>query len=104
MFRADFPKLSNFIGSWFPDSDFEDVSDFDLVRAAVSRTSVEALESVKQELRLVLVLQPIPYDEIGQEANLHFNSEKECAEWLTQLQKWLDQEVNGESAGSDLES
>jgi len=81
--RDNYTKLANFLGSWFPDADLEGLDDSEVILEFLRTPNKEEHESVYLELESLLGAPgPMPWKEVGEEANRHFEGEAECRQWL----------------------
>ena len=80
---ANNDEFWNFLGSWFPDADFEGVEDdAQVVRNFIAVGDHEEIHAVVVGLREVLNSNPLPVERISDEANRYFENEGECRDWL----------------------
>lgn len=88
--REEYPKLANFLGTWFPDADLEGLDDPDVIANFLQTPNLDEHNAVRDELKKLLnECRTLPYDDIGQEANRYFESEDECRAWLVMLSNEL---------------
>jgi len=89
-FREKYPKLANFLGAWFPDADLEDMEDREVVTKFLRTPNREEHNAVRSELeKLLNESEPLPCDDVGQEANRYFESENDCRSWLSMVREEL---------------
>jgi hypothetical protein len=81
-FGQQYPALHNFLGGWFPDADFDGRSDEEVARDFARVTSPKNLRAVLEQAKRVLVAEPFPWQEVGEEANRYFESPEEARAWL----------------------
>lgn len=84
-FRDDFPALSNFLGSWFPDADFDDLDDLETVSHFVQASPRKEVQSCLDEGERLLSQTTFPYSDLGMEANRYFDHETAGREWLASI-------------------
>ena len=94
LFSKEYPKLSNFIGSWFPDYDVDDLSDEEVVTKFVEQSAETNVKQILNELEVLLQQTDIPYDEVGKEANLYFSASEDCSYWLRGIQPMIKEKLN----------
>ena len=88
--REKYPKLANFLGTWFPDADLESLNDQDVIANFLQTPNLDEHNAVRSELKKLLNKNDsLPYDDIGQEANRYFESEDDCRSWLLMLSNEL---------------
>ena len=90
----DYPKLANFLGSWFPDSDLEGLSDEEIVNDFVKKSRRKYVYDVLAEFESLLRLETIPHDDIGKEANLYFDGEEDCLKWIKEIELYLKESLD----------
>lgn len=82
--RDKYPKLANFLGAWFPDADLEALDDRQVIAKFLRTPDQYEHNAVRGELvKLLDESAPLPWDDVGREANRHFESEEECRSWLS---------------------
>jgi hypothetical protein len=89
-FRDKYPKLANFLGAWFPDAGIEDLDDREVIAKFLRTPNQDEHNAVRAELgKLLSESEPLPWDDIGKEANRHFKSGEECRLWLSMVKEEL---------------
>ena len=83
-FRKNFPQFSNFIGAWFPDADFEKLSDEEVVRKFLEDNCKNQKEVLLEGNRLLNVISEY-WQELGYDANRHFNNSEQARKWLNEV-------------------
>ncbi|BET97920.1 contact-dependent growth inhibition system immunity protein [Xenorhabdus taiwanensis] len=90
-FREKYKNLYNFFGAWFPDADFEDLTDEEIVISFKKVTSNEVINAALDEISSLLVEDAsFPLDEIIDSTNIHFEDKADCINWLINIQSYLD--------------
>jgi hypothetical protein len=89
MNTAQFNRLRNFLGAWFPDADIEGLGDKEVVESFLNTPNKQEHGAVRHELAELLRLVDLPVETISKEANRHFESDAECRRWLEQVAEWL---------------
>lgn len=84
-FREDYPKLSNFLGSWFPDADLEEMSDEEVARKFKSISNAVERDAVLEEGERLLRQTALPLEEVEDEANRSFEDEDDARRWLSSV-------------------
>lgn len=92
-FREDFPALSNFLGSWFPDADFGDCDDLEVVSHFVQRSLRNEVQSCLDEGERLLSQTTFPHSDVGMEANRYFDHETAGREWLAIIMLRIREEM-----------
>lgn len=92
-FSDEFPQLSNFLGSWFPDADLEGLSHEEIVAEYLESVSSERYGAVTSELDRLLGREKVSFRDVSDESNIYFDNEPECRKWLEQIRKWLKRDV-----------
>lgn len=86
-------SLWNFLGSWFPDADYEGFdTDEEVVQSFLQTGNVEWINTVREQCERVLALDKLPVEKVSNEANRHFEDEQECRSWLVEISKALKSE------------
>ena len=86
-----YEKLFNFLGSWFPDMDFEGLTDEDVVKEYKKTVSQAELDSVITEAKEVSKKIEKYWKTISKETNLYFNDQGEALVWLNSIIKLLEE-------------
>ena len=94
-FEQKFPELFQFFGAYFPDADFEGISDEEVVARYVSdclksEVSTKGLAEAKSELNSLLSCVDEYWDEVSREANRYFESPYQALEWLKMVKSNLN--------------
>lgn len=87
--KNNYNHLYNFIASWFPDADFDDLSDRDIVISFRKVSSIDTVNSIINEISSLIIDSESSIKEISQCANIHFNDEMELITWLSQIKTYL---------------
>jgi len=95
-FEKDFPQLTQFFGSYFPDADFDNLTDEEVVANYISdcnksETSKSILMIVREkELPALINNIEAHWEYIRDEANRYFESPQEALLWLNMIQRELN--------------
>lgn len=87
--RNDCPALANFLGSWFPDADLDEMDDLDVVARFRSVSSDSQIQAIRAELAVALGDVNRYWIDVGREANRYFENPLEAEEWLRGLVRAL---------------
>ena len=90
-----YPKLYHFIGGWFPDADFDELSDKDIVNQFCSAQNPEDTAEVIGEAEHLLIHGGKFLGELEELANIFFEDIGEAENWLVKIIGYLKQK--GES-------
>ncbi|WP_315814166.1 hypothetical protein [Paraflavitalea speifideaquila] len=88
--KNDYPRLFQFFGGYFPDADFDGITDQEVVNNYIIEFSKSEkfkleLEQLKKEL-ITLMSNIEPYwQEVSQDANRYFRSPADTLEWLDMI-------------------
>jgi hypothetical protein len=86
----NYDHLFNFLGSCFPDMDFEGLTDADVVKEYKKTVSQAELYSVITEAKEVSKKIENYWKIISKEANLYFKDQQEALAWLNSIIKLLE--------------
>jgi hypothetical protein len=94
-FKKKFPNLYQFFGAYFPDEDFDDLTDEEVVENYItdcnkSEVSIKTLGKVKEELLILIENIDSYWQEVGDEANRYFENSNDALEWLMMIKKELN--------------
>jgi len=84
-FSAQYPKLANFLGAWFPDADLEGLTDSDVVTAFLAVSDRRTVEEILEELQGALADMPLFWEDVANEANRAFDNSESAASWLREI-------------------
>jgi hypothetical protein len=87
-FKDKFKKLPNIFYAYYNDN--YDCTDDETTREFASEIGEANCLALKSEIDEVLRMNSLPWEEIGNIANRHFEGESDCREWLLMIQKELD--------------
>ncbi|MDC9615452.1 hypothetical protein ABLB69_11055 [Xenorhabdus khoisanae] len=90
IFREKYKNLYNFIGSWFPDADFEDLTDKEIVLSFKGVSSKQTIEDCLNEIFLLIKEENFPLDEIRKSTNIYFEDKNDCITWLMEIKNNLE--------------
>lgn len=88
-FKDRFPILQQFFGGYFPDSDFDNLSDEDVVKSYL-QIGINNLPEMKNELELLILNIDSFWEDVGSEANRYFEEPVEAFHWLVMIKKELE--------------
>ncbi|MEQ1965342.1 contact-dependent growth inhibition system immunity protein [Xenorhabdus khoisanae] len=88
-FQEKYKNLYNFFGAWFPDADFEDLTDEEIVDSFKKVTSNEVIKEALGEISLLVKDESFPLEEITDSTNIHFEDKTDCINWLVNIQTYL---------------
>lgn len=94
-FKKKIPNLYQFFGAYFPDADFDDLTDEEVVENYItdcnkSEVSIKTLGKVKEELLILIENIDSYWQEVGDEANRYFENSNDALEWLMMIKKELN--------------
>ncbi|UZT98209.1 hypothetical protein ODZ84_01150 [Chryseobacterium fluminis] len=95
-FENEFPQLTQFFGAYFPDADFENLTDEEVVSNYIadcnkSEASERVLRIVKEKELPALINSIEAYWEyIRDEANIYFENSQEAFKWLNMIKRELE--------------
>jgi hypothetical protein len=82
----------NFIGSWFPDADFEGMSDEEETLQFKKVSSPKEIKAVVSYIDKILKSNAVPLEKIEHWANRHFEGSSEnCKAWLRGIANLLNE-------------
>ena len=90
----NYEKLFNFLGSWFPDMDFEGLTDEEVVKEYKKTIGSIELNDVITEGQDVGKKIDDYWKIISKETNLYFNDPNEALLWLKSIIKLLKKDLN----------
>lgn len=85
MFKEKYGLLFNFLGSWFPDMDFENLTEEDVVKeykTVVDEKRVNVLISEAEEVKKQI---SDYWRKISIDTNIYLENEQEALKWLNKL-------------------
>ncbi|CDG19387.1 hypothetical protein [Xenorhabdus doucetiae] len=89
IFREKYNNLYNFFGAWFPDADFEELTDEEIVISFKKVTSNAVINETLDEISLLVKDGSFPLDEIIDSTNIYFEDKADCINWLVDIQNYL---------------
>ncbi|AYZ37023.1 hypothetical protein EGY07_16395 [Chryseobacterium indologenes] len=94
-FKNQFPNLYQFLGGYFPDADFDNLTDEDVVKNYVddckkSKSSIKSLEETKEELLLLINKIDIYLQDVENESNRYFENSQDALVWLNMIKRELE--------------
>jgi hypothetical protein len=95
-FESEFPQLTQFLGSYFPDADFEGLTDEEVVANYISDCNKSEISKsilmIVREKELPALINNIEdhWEYIRDEANRYFESPQEALLWLNMIQRELN--------------
>jgi hypothetical protein len=87
LFDVKYPTLSDFLGAWFPDSDFEGKSDEEIVNDFIKVSSDITLKKVLEEIEEAKTNINDIWEEIIKESNMYFSNSEDTLNWLESIEK-----------------
>ena len=95
-FESKFPQLVQFFGAYFPDADFDNLTDEEVVANYIadcnkSEASKKILKLIKEkELPDLMTQVDEHWEFIRDEANRYFENSQEALVWLNMIKKELE--------------
>ncbi|MDQ1804132.1 hypothetical protein RAH57_09040 [Chryseobacterium sp. CKR4-1] len=93
-FKKKFPNLYQFFGAYFPDADFEDLTDEQIVSNYVLKhkelNNHQKIDSLKIDIDGLIGDILSYWQEVGDEANRYFENSNDALEWLMMIKKELN--------------
>ncbi|AKK73615.1 hypothetical protein OK18_14310 [Chryseobacterium gallinarum] len=95
-FESEFPQLTQFFGAYFPDADFENLTDKEVVSNYIadcnkSEASKKILKIVKEkELPALINNVEVHWEYVRDEANRYFENSQDALKWLNMIKKELE--------------
>jgi hypothetical protein len=94
-FIGNFPELYQFFAGYFPDADFDKLSDEEVVHqykadCLKSDVGMFQIESALKELEQLIVQSGIYWKDVQSEANRHFDTAEDALIWLNQVKRNLE--------------
>ena len=94
-FKNEFPELFQFFGGYFPDADFDNLTDENVVRNYVidcnkSEVSKKTLEKAKEELSILIVKIDSYWEDVESETNRYFEGPQDALDWLNMVLRELN--------------
>lgn len=87
--KDNYSGLYNFLASWFPDADFEGLSDKDIVISFRKVSDVDKINNVINEISLLIRDDELSIEDIIQCTNIYFNDKEELINWLIEIKEYL---------------
>ena len=88
--QNDYPEVWNFLSGYFPDSDFDILSDEEIVMQYRSDVIPNELEQSKKEISNLILNISLYWKEVSISANRYFNNSNECRSWLEEMKSILE--------------
>ena len=94
-FINDFPNLFQFFGGYFPDADFDNLTDENVVMNYVidcnkSEVSKKALAKAKEELSILIIKIDSYWEDLESETNRYFEGPQDALNWLNMVWRELN--------------
>jgi len=86
-FKNEFPELFQFFGDYFPDADFEDLTDEEIVSDYLSKH--EQRNNYQKIIELIKDIDNY-WEEVGDEANRYFENPQDALTWLNRIKAELN--------------
>ncbi|WP_027386474.1 hypothetical protein [Chryseobacterium gregarium] len=95
IFTNDYPNLFHFFAGYFPDADFNNLTDEEVVANYIddcnrSEFSKKELQHTKEELDILINNIDNYWLQVGDEANRYFENQQETLIWLTMIKRELN--------------
>lgn len=87
--KERFPNLYQFFGGYFPDSDFDNLTEEEVVREYVSDCSKEELSITLKEMDELIGEVNEFWKAVGSQANRYFENVDDALHWLKLIRKEL---------------
>ncbi|MGG5210116.1 hypothetical protein ACQWU4_14395 [Chryseobacterium sp. MIQD13] len=93
-FIKDYPNLFHFFAGYFPDADFDNLTDEEVVANYIddcskSEFSKKELQRTKEELDILINNIDNYWFEVGDEANRYFENSQDALKWLNMIKTEL---------------
>lgn len=92
-FIKDFPNLFQFFGGYFPDADFNNLIDEDIVSEYVlehvRNNDYKKIQELIIDIDRLIDNVNSYWEEFGEEANRYFENSQEALEWLIMIRQEL---------------
>ncbi|MCX8524709.1 hypothetical protein OF897_12375 [Chryseobacterium formosus] len=92
-FTKDFPNLFQFFGGYFPDADFEQLTDEDIVSEYVlehlSNNNYQKIQGLLVDINELMDNIDNYWEEVGDEVNRYFKNSDEALKWLIIIRQEL---------------
>lgn len=93
-FTKDYPNLFQFFGGYFPDADFENLSDNEIVSQYVcehkKQNNYHKITKLIDDIDRLINNIDIYWEEVGEEANRYFEDSKDAVKWLNMIKTKLN--------------
>ncbi len=94
-FKSKFPELFQFFSGYFPDADFDNIEDEEIVAKYIisskkTEKAKEDLERIKIELIILIGEVELYWRDISEDANRYFKDSSEALKWLLMI----NEEIN----------
>lgn len=94
-FTERYPNLFQFFSGYFPDSDFDALTNEEVVEKYIvdcnkSEKSMDELQETKKELAMLSYDCEIYWKDIMDLTNIYFESPNQTSKWLKQIQKIME--------------
>ncbi|MDE3322391.1 hypothetical protein [Acinetobacter nosocomialis] len=88
-FESNFPITYQFLGAWFSDLDYEDITYQEVVKNYKKVAKSEKIDSLKLEFKEILIKKMIDYKYISQLSNVYFENNEDVLKWLGEIYNYL---------------
>jgi len=88
-FMDHYPRLFQFLAGYFPDSDFDNLSDEEIIKEYLSICDSDRLSQILIELDDLITKVNTFWKEVSYITNIYFETEEATLEWLLFVQKSL---------------
>jgi hypothetical protein len=89
MFEEEYEILFNFLGGWFPDMDFDNLTEEDIVKEYKSVVDEKRVKALIQEAEEVKTRITDYWKKISIDTNIYLENEREALKWLDNIVKLL---------------
>ncbi|MFC2996289.1 contact-dependent growth inhibition system immunity protein [Acinetobacter sichuanensis] len=91
-FESNFPQMYQFLGAWFSDLDYEDLTYKEVVKNYKKAAKSQEIDLLKLEFKEILTKKTIDYKYISHLSNIYFEDETDLLKWLNEIFVYLEKE------------
>ncbi|NHC05086.1 hypothetical protein G9F31_15270 [Acinetobacter sp. 187] len=88
-FESNFPLMYQFLGAWFSDLDYEDLTYKEVVKNYKKVSKSEEIDLLKSEFKEILTKENIDYKYISHISNIYFENNDDALRWLNEIYNYL---------------
>lgn len=88
-FESNFPLMYQFLGAWFSDLGYEDITYQEVVKNYKKVAKSKKIDSLKLEFKEILIKKIIDYKYISQLSNIYFENDEDVLKWLSEIYNYL---------------